>query len=164
MSPFSESKLKGTVLQGYEESCGAAALASIMTLYGRETTEMEIIDKISKTDMLSFAQMARVAGEFGFMAAGYSLEPEQFEKLTLPVIVRIDNREEFSHFVVVTNHDGDFVSIFDPSFGYYIEHKKAFFDWWSKDGRGVVLAVLPKDMKKIPNVKLELPSRGLFLK
>lgn len=53
--PFSVSKLKGTVLQEYELSCGAAALATMMHLYGEKISEKDVLDKASTTDMLSFA-------------------------------------------------------------------------------------------------------------
>jgi uncharacterized protein len=76
----------------------------------------------------------------------------------------VDNRENYAHFVVVENHDGDFVSVFDPSFGYYVQSKKEFFDWWNEDSYGVILIVMPKTAQAIPSIKLELPNKNLFMR
>lgn len=162
--PFSNLKLKGTVLQRYEESCGAAALATIMKLYGKTISEQEIVDKASKTDMLSFAEMANISKDVGFKASGYKISTDTFEQLTVPVIARVDNRENYAHFVVVVNHNGNFVSIFDPSFGYYIQSKKEFFQWWNEKDYGYILIVMPEKNIVKPNINLELPNKSLFMK
>ncbi len=161
--PFSVLKLKKTVLQRYEESCGAAALATIMNLYGQQINEKQIIDKASTSDMLSFAQMADISKDFGFNSSGYKIDIEIFESLKVPVIARIDNRENYAHFVVVMNHNGDFVSIFDPSFGYYIQNKKEFFKWWSEETYGYILVVMPEKITSFPIIPLNLPNQLLFI-
>jgi len=161
-TPFSALKLKGTVLQSFESSCGAAALATIMNLYGGQIVEQQIIEKASTTDMLSFAQMANISKEFGYQASGYKISTDMFEKLTAPVIARVDNRENYSHFVVVANHNGDFVSIFDPSFGYYVQSKKEFFQWWNEETYGYILVVMPEKIASLPTIPLNLPNRLLF--
>lgn len=163
VTPFSTLKLKSTVLQGYEESCGAAALATIMNLYGQQINEKQVIDKASTTDMLSFSEMARISKEFGFNASGYKIDTATFESLKVPVIARIDNRENYAHFVVVMNHSGDFVSIFDPSFGYYVQSKKEFFKWWSEETYGYILVVMPEKITSFPIIPLNLPNQLLFI-
>jgi len=164
VSAFSTLKLKGTVLQGYEESCGAAALATVMNLYGEKFSEKQILEKASTTDMLSFAQMAKISKEFGYQASGYKISTDMFEKLGAPVIARVDNRENYAHFVVVANHNGDFVSIFDPSFGYFVQSKKEFFQWWNEETYGYILVVMPKEVASFPIIPLNLPNRSLFLR
>lgn len=161
-TPFSALKLKGTVLQGYELSCGAAALATIMNLYGQKTDEKQILDKASTTDMLSFSEMAKISNEFGYNASGYKIDTAIFESLKVPVIARIDNRENYAHFVVVMNHSGDFVSILDPSFGSYVQSKKEFFQWWNEDTYGYILIVMPEKIASLPTIPLNLPNRLLF--
>lgn len=164
VSPFSSLKLKGTVLQGYEESCGAAALATIIGLYGKSVSEKEIIEKASKTDMLSFSEMANISKDFGYQASGYKISTDIFEKLTAPVIARVDNRENYAHFVVVANHNGEFVSIFDPSFGYYVQSKKEFFKWWNEETYGYILVVMPEKIVPFPTIPLNLPNRSLLVR
>lgn len=162
--PFSVLKLKGTVLQGYEESCGAAALATVMNLYGEKFSEKQILEKASTTDMLSFAEMAKISKEFGFNASGYKIDTAIFESLKVPVIARIDNRENYAHFVVVINHSGDFVSILDPSFGSYVQGKKEFFQWWNEETYGYILVVMPEKIASLPTIPLNLPNKPLFIR
>lgn len=164
VSPFSTLKLKGTVLQGYEESCGAAALATVMNLYGEKFSEKQIIEKASTTDMLSFAHMAKISKEFGYNASGYKIDTNMFESLKIPVIARIDNRENYAHFVVVMNHPGDFVSILDPSFGHYVQSKKEFFQWWNEETYGYILIVMPEKVASLPAITLNLPNKMLFVR
>lgn len=164
VSPFSELKLKNTVLQNYEESCGASALATLLRLYDLNTSEEDILQKVSSTDMLSFAQLSSIAKEYDFLSAGYSIDIDTFNKLKIPVIAKIDNRENYSHFVVAINHDGDFVSIYDPSFGYYIENKREFFGWWSSDSRGYVLVIIPQDTRQPKQLDLNMPNKNLYLR
>ena len=164
VTPFSVLKLKGTVIQNFESSCGAAALATIMNLYGEKFSENQIIEKASSTDMLSFAQMAKISKELGYNASGYKIDTNIFESLKTPIIARIDNRENYAHFVVVMNHPGDFVSILDPSFGYYVQSKKEFFEWWNEETYGYVLIVMPQKIASLlPTIPLNLPNRLLFV-
>lgn len=149
VTPFSSLKLKGTVMQGYELSCGAAALATIMDLYGKNIDEKQVLEKASTTDMLSFAQMAKISNN----ASGYKVDTSVFESLKAPVIARVDNRENYSHFVVVMNHDGDFVGILDPSFGYYIQSKKEFYKWWNEETYGYILVVMPEKLNSVSNIR-----------
>jgi uncharacterized protein len=71
--PFSALKLKGTVLQNYEQSCGAAAMATILGLYGKKTSEIDVLKVAPKSDMLSFVELTQIADTFGFNAAGYKI-------------------------------------------------------------------------------------------
>nr|WP_301538603.1 cysteine peptidase family C39 domain-containing protein [Campylobacter sp. RM16188] len=151
-------------MQGYEESCGASALATIMNFYGNSYTEEDIIDAIRKTDMLNFNEMANIARRMNFEAGGFKIDKDIFNNLEIPVIARVDNRENYAHFVVVQNHNGDFVSVFDPNSGYYIQSKKDFFDLWVEEDNGYILIVKPVKSDKLPNINLNIPNRNLFIK
>jgi hypothetical protein len=61
------------------------------------------------------------------------------------------------------NHTGDFVSILDPSFGYYVKSKKEFFKWWNEETYGYILIVMPQKTSSLPIVPLNLPNRSLFI-
>ncbi|MFA6143554.1 MAG: cysteine peptidase family C39 domain-containing protein [Sulfurimonas sp.] len=100
---FAKIKTSETVLQNYEESCGAAALATLMGLFGVQKSEKDILDKTAKTDMLTFAELSNTAKEFGFKSEGYKIDKSVFEKLTFPVIAKIEREKDYPHFVVVIN-------------------------------------------------------------
>ncbi len=69
---------------------------------------------------------------------------EVFEKLTVPVLVKVEDDPKYPHFIVVLNHVGDFVTIFDPSFGRYISTKREFYRIWDLDNGGYGLILRPK--------------------
>jgi hypothetical protein len=147
VSPLSKLKTKQTIKQGYEESCGAVALATLLKLHGRDTNETEILDMASKTDMLSFAELAKISKAFGYEAQGYKISRDVFEKTKIPLLVLVVREAEFPHFVVAINHDGDFVSVYDPSSGDYIASKRDFYAMWEFASGGFALVVLPKAYK-----------------
>lgn len=160
---FAKMKSEGVVLQNYEESCGAAALATLMGLFGVKKSEKDILDKVHKTDMLNFEQLSSIATELGFKAKGYKIDVNSFEKLTFPVIAKIEREKEFPHFVVAINHTGGFVTLLDPNFGRYLAPKTEFYDLWSENKKGYILVVLPQS--KILNTGFITPQlpETLFL-
>jgi uncharacterized protein len=164
VTSFAKLKSQNTVLQNYEESCGAAALATLMGLFGVQKSEKEVLDKVAKTDMLSFSELSNAAKEFGFRAQGYRMDKNSFEKLTVPVIAKIEREKEFPHFVVVINHAGDFVTLLDPSFGRYVLDKEEFYKMWELGKDGYILVALPKVVSAIPALKLQLPDSIFFEK
>lgn len=160
---LSSLKTEDVTLQRYEESCGAATLATMMNLYGEEVSEEVILKRISqKTDMLSFLEMAQVAEGFGYKASAYKITSDIFDKLSIPVIAKIDNHEGISHFVVVVNYDGDFVTVLDPSFGRFSQHKKEFFHMWQEQSQGYILIMIPEVPKQAKPIDLKLPEQAFF--
>ncbi|CUU79906.1 peptidase family protein [Campylobacter hyointestinalis subsp. hyointestinalis] len=81
------------------------------------------------TDMVSFAQLQDVLNEIGYLATGYQISRNIFNKINIPIIVKIEDDPRFPHFVVVLNHKGDFVKIYDLSFGEYISIKSDFLNF-----------------------------------
>ena len=144
---LSKLKTKHTIKQAYEESCGAAAMATLFRFYGKDTNETEILGMVGKTDMLSFANLAEIAKSMGYQAQGYKISREIFEKTKVPLLVLVVREADFPHFVVVINQSGDFVNVFDPSFGDYIASKKDFFSIWEFASGGFALVVLPPEYK-----------------
>jgi uncharacterized protein len=163
VTSFAKLKAQNTVLQNYEESCGAAALATLMGLFGIQKSEKEVLDRVAKTDMLSFSELSNAAKEFGFRAQGYKIDKSSFEKLRLPVIAKIQREKDYPHFVVAVNHAGDFVTLLDPSFGRYTIAKDEFYELWVQEGtKGFVLVALPQSGNAKPIVEPHLPD-GVFL-
>ena len=161
VNPLSKLKSKHTIKQTYEESCGAAALATLLRFHGMDMNETEILNKASKTDMLSFAELARIAKSLGYEAQGYKISKSVFEKTKIPLLVLVVREADFPHFVVAINHDGDFVSIYDPSSGDYIASKRDFYDMWEFASGGFALVVLPPNYKR-QEFDMNVPPRVFF--
>lgn len=160
VTSFAKLKAQNTVLQNYEESCGAAALATLMGLFGVQKSEKEVLERVSKTDMLSFSELSDAAKVFGFRAQGYKIDKSSFEKLTLPIIAKIEREKDYPHFVVALNHDGDFVSVLDPNFGRYILSKNEFYDLW----QGYILIALPQSGMANTIFEAKMPPANFLTK
>ncbi|WP_273337489.1 C39 family peptidase [Campylobacter avium] len=159
---INELRNENFVRQGYEESCGAASIANLVNFFSlRQIKEEDVLGFLNqKTDMLSFLELKNAAQKMGYESEGYILSRQEFENLSLPVLVKVENDPRFPHFVVVINQKGDFVRILDPNFGSYIASRKEFFSIWDKDDKGgYTLIILPKDISNFnPNLDKELFS------
>ena len=113
---YEELRNQDVIRQNYEESCGAASLATLInTLDFKILTEKDVLEQMDKgdkklnTDMVSFLQLKQAAAKLSYDSEGYQLDRATFEKINLPVLVKIEDDPRFPHFVVVINHQGDFI-------------------------------------------------------
>lgn len=135
----------------------------------KQYKENDILKKFKKdnnsevnTNMVSFAELQGTLNKLGYHAKGYQISKDVFELIKIPIIVKIESDPRFPHFVVVLNHYGDFLSIYDPSFGEYISIKSDFYRLWdNRKNGGYALIVEPK-VKKI--IGLKLPTTNLIQK
>jgi predicted double-glycine peptidase len=122
-----ESRHENTVVQEWDISCGAAALATLLT-YGhhypvgeREVAaamlERTSTEKVRRQLGFSLLDLKRYAVAAGFQADGYGdltlSDLEQFG----PSIVPIEVRGGMSHFVIYRGVVGDRVFLTDPAWG-----------------------------------------------
>lgn len=114
--------------------------------------------KSINTDMVSFLELQNAFSSLGYESEGYQVSRGVFESLKVPVIVKIENDPRYPHFVVAINHDGDFVSVLDPSFGEYLASKGQFYSVWDKnEAVGYVLIV---GVDKFKELGLSLPLKS----
>ena len=113
---YEELRNQDIIRQNYEESCGAASLATLInTLDFKILTEKDVLEQMDKgdkklnTDMVSFLQLKQAAAKLSYDSEGDQLDRATFEKINLPVLVKIEDDPRFPHFVVVINHQGDFI-------------------------------------------------------
>lgn len=142
-----EIRQKGVVIQQWDNSCAAAALATVLR-YDMDyfvSEEQVALGMLNKTDPLrvrhrggfSLLDMKNYVDEIGFKGEGYmSLSIDDLAQ-RLPAIVPINTRG-FNHFVVVREIDATDIRIADPSFGNYKLSRNAFKTIWS--GIGFVFA------------------------
>lgn len=168
---YQEIKNQRVIRQSYEESCGASSLATLINILDkRNLTELEILKTMSEsklnTDMVSFTDLKAAVQKLGFKANSYSLDREILNQLIkIPMLVKIENDPRFPHFVVITNHKGNYLQIFDPNYGEYISSKKEFYSIWDRDKKGgYALIVAPKkDLKSFNLIPNLTPPRSLNL-
>ncbi|MCX2683898.1 cysteine peptidase family C39 domain-containing protein [Campylobacter sp. MIT 21-1685] len=164
---YQELKNQRVVRQNYEESCGAASLATMINLIDKQSfNEFDILKTMSEkelyTDMVSFADLEEAVKKLGFQGNSYLINKEILNKLpNIPLLVKIEDDPRFPHFVVIINHKGNYIQIFDPSYGEYISSKRVFYNIWDKNNKGgYALAIVPK--KDLENFKLDLPKKENF--
>ena len=138
----------GVVLQHWDVSCGAAALATVLTHSFSDpvSEQFAVRSMLQRTDALrvkvrggfSLLDMKRFAESRGYTATGYrDLSLEELGEMSSP-IVPID---EFGnpHFVVVRRVEARVVEIADPAFGNRSLGVERFQEVW-RDGIGFVLS------------------------
>lgn len=171
-----ELRAGATQIQSHEYTCGAAALATVLTSLGKPMTEKEVLDSIfsdtipvrmneqgeAEIPPLTAADLQKGARKAGFkvvslQAADGREALEVLAKLR-PIICRIYLYEEFLHFVVVRGIDNGWVSLSDPAYGNVRVPVSQFDKVW-KSGDRVLLAV-----SKEPFLAWQSDSGQVFVK
>ncbi|HEF1859119.1 TPA: C39 family peptidase [Campylobacter jejuni] len=160
---YQEIKNEKVVRQNYEESCGAASLATLINILDDSNlTELDLLKAMSGqqlyTDMVSFADLNDAVKKLGFQSKSYKIDRKILESImSVPILVKIEDDPRFPHFVVIINHKGNYLQIFDPSYGEYISSKREFYSVWDRYNKGgFALVVNPK--KQLKDYKLNLPK------
>jgi predicted double-glycine peptidase len=147
---------ENVVKQGFDYSCGAGALATLLTYgVGDQASEAEILmqlmnslpkdqEKLKKKEGFSLADLQKVALLRGHKSAGFRMLPEYLSKLKGPVIVFIQPRG-YKHFAVLRGIKGDRVFLADPSLGNVRMPGYRFLDeWLDEKGKGIIFVVEAK--------------------
>ncbi len=125
------------VMQMEALECGAAALCMVLAYYGK-WIPLEQVRKdcgVSR-DGSNARNILFAARNYGFVADGYRLEPEDFDdECTFPCIIHW----EFNHFVVLNGFRGNKVYINDPARGNITISKERFDEGFT----GIALMLEP---------------------
>ncbi len=136
-----EIRQANVIIQQWDVSCGAAALATLLTYHhGDPVSERTVAQAmLGKTDPLrvkvrrgfSLLDLKRYAEARGFQADGYAgLSLADLEELG-PAIVAV-NLDGYPHFVVFRARSADRVLIADPAFGNRSVEVELFEKAWQK--------------------------------
>ncbi|EML8171408.1 C39 family peptidase [Campylobacter upsaliensis] len=160
---YQEIKNEKVIRQNYEESCGAASLATLINILNDSNlTESDLLKAMSGqqlyTDMVSFADLNDAVKKLGFQSKSYKIDRKILESImSVPILVKIEDDPRFPHFVVIINHKGNYLQILDPSYGEYISSKREFYSVWDRYNKGgFALIINPK--KQLKDYKLNLPK------
>ncbi|MEB2824536.1 cysteine peptidase family C39 domain-containing protein [Campylobacter upsaliensis] len=160
---YQEIKNEKVIRQNYEESCGAASLATLINILDDSNlTELDLLKAMSGqqlyTDMVSFADLNDAVKKLGFQSKSYKIDRKILESImSVPILVKIEDDPRFPHFVAIINHKGNYLQIFDPSYGEYISSKREFYSVWDRYNKGgFALIINPK--KQLKDYKLNLPK------
>jgi predicted double-glycine peptidase len=152
------------VKQRFDYSCGAAALATLLTYYfGDETSEQDILkillaelsnDERRRKEWRGFSllDLKRMAQAKGYRAAGFKLTIEQLTQLAAPVLVFVEPLG-YPHFAVLRGIDRGRVFLADPARGNLRMSIARFLDEW----HGIVFVLGKAGEGEITTYPLALP-------
>ncbi|MGE3770621.1 MAG: C39 family peptidase [Bdellovibrionales bacterium] len=136
---MSEMRFTHMIKQKYDFSCGAAAIAALLTYhYEMPSDEAGILkamyetgdkEKIHKAGF-SMLDMKKYLQSVGFTAEGYRASIDKLAAADIPAIVLINNKG-YMHFVVVKGVSSDHVLLGDPATGARIVTRDAFNKSWN---------------------------------
>jgi apolipoprotein N-acyltransferase len=134
--------------QAQKNTCGPATLAYLLSYYGFETTEDEVLKHVNLThDGTTMLDMKNAVEHYGFSATGYKENYAALQKEALPVIAYINN----SHYVVMLKVMPDKVVLFDPAIGNIAVSKPGFISIWN----GYLLSLKMKPIMNSPLVEVD---------
>jgi uncharacterized protein len=117
---------QNVVIQRYDYSCGAGALATLMRYYfGDDVTEEEvlfgILGSMTREEVLdreekgfSLLDLKRYAEQKGYQAVGVKLKYAVLKQLKGPILVYLE-KDGYKHFALLKGVVGDRVYLADPS-------------------------------------------------
>lgn len=136
------------VMQKYDYSCGAAALATMFKYYFQDDVSEDQVLKATlktmtpeqvrdrQTNGLSMNDLFKTAKQMGYLGTVYRLPVKKIPELPAPVIVRIE-KHGFKHFVVLRGAVEDRIFLADPVRGNIRVPIREFLDQWS--GEALIL-------------------------
>jgi uncharacterized protein len=152
------------VKQHLDYTCGAAALATLLTYYfGEETPEQEIlqilVSGLTKDEQrlkaqrgFSLLDLKHVAQAKGYRAAGFKLTIDQLKQLAAPVIVFVQPLG-YKHFAVLRGIDRGRVFLADPARGNLRMSIGRFLSEWD----GIIFVLGKPGEEDISTYPLALP-------
>lgn len=136
-------RFRNMVRQNTDYSCGAAALATILTYhFGSEVSEAQILDRILSdadektlqrvvTTGVSLLDLKNYAESLGYVSRGYRFEKDDLRKMDGPGIGLV-NIGGYNHFVVIKGVVDDRVYIADPAKGNLTKRIGEFMKMWNR--------------------------------
>jgi len=139
---------QNVVLQRFDYSCGAGALATLMRYYfGENVSEEEILVGIlvpmseaevrdREANGLSLLDLKNYAERRGYQAVGVQLNFASLHKLMGPVLIHFE-RKGYRHLAVLKGVRGDRIYLADPSLG----NIRLSVDRFAKEWSGIALVL-----------------------
>lgn len=138
-----EMRQKGVVIQQWDLSCGAAALATLLEFqYGESVPEHEIaVSLMKREEYLKNPELVRAREGFSLLDLKRYVESRGYQGVGLgrlelddlvkraPIMVAV-NLHGYNHFVIFRGMLGNRVLIADPSWGNRTLLKKVFLNAW----------------------------------
>lgn len=158
VTTWKDLKFRDMVRQTSDYSCGAAALATILTYYfGKATSESDILTYVFthspaarvaeiKERGLSLLDLKTYAEQQGYKSDGYKVKADRLSRLNRPAIALI-NYNGYSHFVVLKGVADGQVFLADPARGNITVPVDEFTKIWNEI---LLIFKRPSGMSEVP--------------
>ena len=119
---------QNVVIQKYDYSCGAGALATLLRYYfgdhvGEEEILLKILAPMTREEVLdreknglSLLDLKHCAERLGYQAVGVKLDWANLKQLKGPILIHMES-QGYKHFAVLKGIRGDRIYLADPSRG-----------------------------------------------
>lgn len=144
-----EIRYRTVVPQHYDYSCGAAAVATLLTYsYDRPTSEDEPFLKMiqhgdrRKIQKLGFSMldMKNYLESLGYKVSGFRLTLDKLKQIAVPGVALVEING-YKHFIVIRAVDDRNVLFADPALGMQIMSRERFEEIWDR-----ILLVIRNDL------------------
>ena len=133
-----EMRFAGVVRQRYDFSCGSAALATLLRMYGDPHDEIAAFrgmwaegDRAQIRKLgFSLLDMQRYLKARGITGNGYKVSLDAIRQAGVPGIALI-NRQGYRHFVIIQGVPNGEELVADPSLGLRVEQQDRFQEQWN---------------------------------
>lgn len=142
IQPAAVDQFRGIVRQGYDYSCGSAALTTLLNGYvGTQLNEKQTMDgllrygeynRIIERRSFSLLDMKRFVTALGYTSGGYRGELKDLIALDKPAIVPIAYAG-FKHFVVYKGYHDGRIYVADPALGNISFNADRFAEVWDNN-------------------------------
>jgi uncharacterized protein len=152
VTSYKDKPFERVIKQQYDYSCGAAAVATLLTYhYGQPVDEQIVLDAMLaagdsekiRREGFSLLDMKNYLESNGYSANGYRISLEKLSQAGLPAIALTDT-EGYLHFVVVKGMDRNRVLIGDPATGITLIPREQFTKSWKSGILFIVQSANPR--------------------
>ncbi|MGC1955048.1 MAG: C39 family peptidase [Gammaproteobacteria bacterium] len=152
VTSYKDKPFERVIKQQYDYSCGAAAVATLLTYhYGQPVDEQIVLDAMLaagdsekiRREGFSLLDMKNYLESNGYSANGYRISLEKLSQAGLPAIALTDTAG-YLHFVVVKGMDRNRVLIGDPATGITLIPREQFTKSWKSGILFIVQSANPR--------------------
>ncbi|OOF71179.1 hypothetical protein BKG89_01340 [Rodentibacter caecimuris] len=169
ITSYNEIRNFNVIRQTKDNSCGAAALATILKYKFNihNVNEEIILSKMKNPDKeASFFELKKISNIFNINAIGLALTINELLNIKKPVIAYVNTTLNNDHFVIINGFNKNTILISDPAVGNYSLSISDFEKIWSlrDNGKGDILYLYNDSMDAVEFIENFEKKHRIFLK
>ncbi|AGA34149.1 bacteriocin resistance protein, putative [Thioalkalivibrio nitratireducens DSM 14787] len=147
--------------QSWPESCGAAALATLLAeVHALPVTEADVLERLGTRKVVGLDQLQQVCAQYGLRAFGYALDWDGLGRAGRPALLHLPGASAVGHFAVLRGIGPARVWLADPARGNLRLARSQFLRRWAPrgaEGRALYVAAPEADWLPLGEEALRAP-------